>query len=237
MTRTVAVVQARLGSHRYPGKMLAVLGEHSLLEWVVTRVGQSDAIDRVSVATTLESLDDQIVVECGRLSVDVVRGSTDDVLNRFMAALADDECDTVVRVCADNPFVDASCIAAVVNEHRSTGADYSFNHRPFGACNYADGFGVEVISRVLLTKLDSQVLSAEYREHVTLAIVDGSVKAHVHGCVAPPSLARPELRFDVDEPQDLQRLQTLVAFARLHIGSSAAEVVTAEDSYRATQPS
>ena len=81
--RTVAVVQARLGSHRFPGKMLAVLGEHSLLEWVVTRVGQSDAIDRVVVATTREPLDDQIVAECGRLGVDVVRGSTDDVLDRF----------------------------------------------------------------------------------------------------------------------------------------------------------
>ena len=237
MMRTVAVVQARLGSHRFPGKMLAVLGEHSLLEWVVTRVGQSDAIDRVVVATTREPLDDQIVAECGRLGVDVVRGSTDDVLDRFMAALHDDECDTVVRVCADNPFVDASCITAVINEHRSTGADYSFNHRPFGACNYADGFGVEVISRGLLTKLDSQVLSAEHREHVTLAIADGSVKAHVHGCVAPPSLAQPELRFDVDEPQDLQHLQTLVAFARLHIGSSAAEVIAAEDLYRSSYPS
>ena len=233
MTRTVAVVQARLGSHRFPGQMLAVLGEHSLLEWVVTRVGQSDAIDRVIVATTLEPLDDQIVAECGRLGVDVVRGSTNDVLNRFMAALTDDECDTVVRVCADNPFVDAGCIAAVSDEHRSTGADYSFNHRPFGVCNYADGFGVEVISRVLLTDLDGRDLSAEHREHVTLAIADGSVKAHVHGCEAPPSLARPELRFDVDEPQDLQYLQTRVEFARLHIRSSAAEVVAAEDLYRA----
>jgi spore coat polysaccharide biosynthesis protein SpsF (cytidylyltransferase family) len=237
MTRTVAVVQARLGSHRFPGKMLTVLGEHSLLEWVVTRVGQSDAIDRVVVATTLEPLDDQIVAECGRLGVDVVRGSTDDVLDRFMAALADDKCDTVVRVCADNPFVDASCITAVIDEHRSTGADYSFNHRPFGVCNYADGFGVEVISRVLLTELHSQDLSAEHREHVTLAIADGTVKANVHGCVAPPSLARPELRFDIDEPQDLQHLQALVAFARLHIGSSAAKVVAAEISYRATHPS
>lgn len=237
MTRTVAVVQARLGSHRFPRKMLAVLGEHSLLEWVVTRVGQSDAIDRVVVATTLEPLDDQIVTECGRLGVDVVRGSTDDVLDRFMAALHDDECDTVVRVCADNPFVDASCITAVIDEHRSTGADYSFNHRPFGVCNYADGFGVEVISRVLLTDLDGRDLSAEHREHVTLAIADGSVEAHVHGCEAPPSLARPELRFDVDEPQDLQHLQTLVEFARLDMGSSAAEVVAAEDLYLATYPS
>jgi hypothetical protein len=55
--------------------------------------------------------------------------------------------------------------------------------------------------------------------------------------VAPPLLARPELRFDVDEPQDLQHFQALAAFAKLHIGSSAAEVVAAEDLYRATYPS
>jgi spore coat polysaccharide biosynthesis protein SpsF len=217
--------------------MLAVLGKHSLLEWVVTRVRQTEAIDRVVVATTLEPLDNRIVDECGRLGVDVVRGSTDDVLDRFVAALDGDDCDTVVRVCADNPFVDASCITAAINEYRSTGADYSFNHRTFGACNYADGFGVEVISRVLLTELHSQDLSAKHREHVTLAIADGTVKAHVHGCLAPPLLARPELRFDVDEPQDLQHLQALVAFARLHIESSAAEVVAAEILYRATHPS
>jgi hypothetical protein len=63
------------------------------------------------------------------------------------------------------------------------------------------------------------------------------VKAHVHGCLAPPLLARPDLRFDVNEPQDLQHLQALAAFARLHIGSSAAEVVAAEISYRATHSS
>lgn len=233
MTRTVAVIQARLGSHRFPEKMLAVLGERSLLEWVVTRVGQSDAIDRVVVATTLEPLDDQIVAECGRLGVDVVRGSTNDVLTRFVAAIDDDGCDTVVRVCADNPFVDAGCISAVINEHHATGADYSFNHRPFGTCNYADGFGVEVITRALLTEINRQNVSAAHREHVTLAIVDGTIKAHVHGCVAPPLLARPELRFDVDESGDLQHIQSLVDLARLHIGSHAVEVIAAEDAYRA----
>ena len=237
MTRTVAVIQARLGSRRFPEKMLAVLCERSLLEWVVTRVGESDASDRVVVATTAEPLDDRIVAECSRLGVDVVRGSTNDVLARFVAAIDADECDTVVRVCADNPFVDASCIAAVIDEHRSTVADYSFNHRPFGACNYADGFGVEVITRSLLTELNRRDLSGEHREHVTLAIADGSVKAHVRGCVAPPLLARPELRFDVDEPQDLHHLQNLVDFARLHIGSRAVEVIAAQDLYRSTYPS
>ncbi len=233
MTRTVAVIQARLGSRRFPDKMLAELGGQALLEWVVLRVRQSRSIDRVVVATTLETLDDRIVAECRRLGVDVARGSTNDVLSRFIEALQGDDADTVVRICADNPFVDAGCIETVLREHASARADYSFNHRPSGACDYADGFGVEVVSRPFLDELNTRDLSASHREHVTLAIADGTVLARVHACIAPTLLARPELRFDVDEPADFHRLQTLVSLAGLHVGSAAAEVVAANDRHGA----
>ncbi|MEY3133140.1 MAG: hypothetical protein RLZ29_1477, partial [Actinomycetota bacterium] len=110
MTRTVAVIQARLGSQRFPEKMLALLGNRSLLEWVVTRVRRSEMLDRVVVATTQESRDDRLADECARLGVDVMRGPTDDVLARFAQAVEGDAADAVVRVCADNPFIDPACI-------------------------------------------------------------------------------------------------------------------------------
>lgn len=234
MTRTIAVVQARLGSRRFPGKMLATLGGHTLLEWVVTRVCQSTLVDRVVVATTVEPLDDQLVLECERLSVEFVRGSTDDVLGRFIDAVQGDIASEVVRVCADNPFVDGSCIDTVIREHRAAKADYSFNHRPLAACNYADGFGAEVVSREFLEALHQRQLSPGHREHVTLAIVDGTVAARVHGCVAPAALAHSDLRFDVDAPSDLGRLEVLVHSGRLTMHSSASEIVAAEFHRRAS---
>jgi spore coat polysaccharide biosynthesis protein SpsF len=227
MTRTVAVIQARLGSQRLPEKMLALLGGHSLLEWVVTRVRRSEMLDRVIVATTQESRDDRLADECARLGVDVMRGPTDDVLARFALAVEGDAADAVVRVCADNPFIDPACIDELVREYRRHGVDYAYNHRPHGACDYADGFGAEILSRGLLDKLQASDLSARHREHVTLAVVDGTIPALTHACIAPKELAYPKLRFDVDTDSDLSRLGALVAVRRISPVTSAHEIVLA----------
>jgi spore coat polysaccharide biosynthesis protein SpsF len=232
MTRTIAIIQARLGSQRFPEKMLADLGGHTLLEWVVTRVRRSTLVDRTVVATTLEPLDDRLVAECQRLGVDVKRGSTNDVLGRFVSALEGESADIVVRVCADNPFIDPGCIDQVIREFRASGADYAFNHRPFGECDYADGFGAEVVSRRLLEQMNAMDLPLQHREHVTLAVADGSVAAKIHGCTAPAHLARPELRFDVDDLDALVSLEELVVRGGIVMTTSASDIVAAEDRRR-----
>jgi spore coat polysaccharide biosynthesis protein SpsF len=225
MTRTVAVIQARLGSQRFPEKMLALLGDRSLLEWVVTRVRRSEMLDRVVVATTQESRDDRLADECARLGVDVMRGPTDDVLARFTQAVEGDAADAVVRVCADNPFIDPACIDELVREYRRHGVGYAYNHRPHGACDYADGFGAEILSRGLLDKLQASDLSARHREHVTLAVVDGTIPALTHACIAPKELAYPKLRFDVDTANDLKSLNQLISLGQISLVTTAAEVV------------
>ena len=225
MTRTVAVIQARLGSQRFPEKMLALLGNRSLLEWVVTRVRRSEMLDRVVVATTQESRDDRLADECARLGVDVMRGPTDDVLARFAQAVEGDAADAVVRVCADNPFIDPACIDELVREYRRHGVDYAYNHRPHGVCDYADGFGAEILSRGLLDKLQASDLSARHREHVTLAVVDGTIPALTHACIAPKELAYPKLRFDVDTANDLKSLNQLISLGQISLVTTAAEVV------------
>lgn len=225
MTRTVAVIQARLGSQRFPEKMLADLGGRSLLDWVVTRVSRCRLVDKVIVATTQEPLDDRLVKECERLGVDVRRGPTNDVLARFVAAIRDEPADAVVRICADNPFVDPGCVDQVIREYRESGSDYAFNHRPFGDCDYADGFGAEVISRRLLEQLNETLLTDHQREHVTLAIVDESVAAKKLACRAPKELAYPRHRFDVDEPADHARLSRLIKSGGLDVDTVAARFV------------
>lgn len=225
MTRTVAVIQARLGSQRFPEKMLADLGGRSLLDWVVTRVSRCRLVDKVIVATTQEPLDDRLVRECERLGVDVRRGSTNDVLARFVAAIRDEPADVVVRICADNPFVDPGCVDQVIREYRESGSDYAFNHRPFGDCDYADGFGAEVISRRLLEQLNETLLTDHQREHVTLAIVDESVAAKKLACRAPKELAYPRHRFDIDEPADHARLSRLIKSGGLDVDTVAARFV------------
>jgi hypothetical protein len=80
-------------------------------------------------------------------------------------------------------------------------------------------------------------LSLSHREHVTLAVVEGVVSASIHGCLAPPELARPDMRFDVDLPGDLARLQQLVTSGNLTPESSAIEVLAVADRVNAIKPS
>lgn len=225
MSQVTAVIQARLGSTRFPGKMLATLGEHTLLEWVVTRVKRAKRLQRVVVATTTEAVDDQLVSVCKQLGVESYRGSTNDVLARFDGALTGDSADVVVRICADNPFVDPECIDNVVAELLSSGSEYAFNHRPHDKGNYADGFGAEALTRSMFETLIAAQLTNAQREHVTLAIVDGSVPSRVHACRATGVLARPELRFDVDTPVDLARLEALVNKGSISLTTTAIEII------------
>lgn len=235
MTRTLVVIQARLGSTRFPGKMLESLAGTTLLSWVVTRAKQSRMADRIIVATTTAVSDDRLVAACRALNVEVLRGPVDDVLARFVAVVNTDSAEQVVRICADNPFVDPSIMDEAIKTHRDFPDRYVYNHRPHGVCNYADGFGVEVVSRELLRTLSVSRLSDSHREHVTLALVDGTVSTRLHGCPAPPDLARPDLRFDVDTPADLARLEDLVTSSGLDVNSTAREILAAHDIWVPTQ--
>ena len=123
--RVQGVVQARMGSSRQPGKVLRALGGRPVLGWVV-RAAQaaqaSGALDRVVVATSSEPADDPVAELAARLGADVVRGSEQDVLGRFLVALdafPDEPADAVVRLTADCPLLDPDLIATVVDSWRA----------------------------------------------------------------------------------------------------------------------
>ncbi|MHC4180823.1 MAG: cytidylyltransferase domain-containing protein, partial [Planctomycetota bacterium] len=86
--KVVAIIQARMGSSRLPGKVLAKIGGRSMLLRVCQRAAEATLVDQVVVATTLEPDDDQTVAECDRLQVACFRGSAEDVLDRYHRAAA-----------------------------------------------------------------------------------------------------------------------------------------------------
>src|SRR3954452_12693147 len=113
--RRVAVVQARMGSTRLPGKVLRDLGGRSVLSWVVDAARDSGVLDDVVVATTTDAADDDLAAhaaEGGRARV--VRGPVDDVLTRYLLALDATSADVVVRLTADCPLLDPALIAVLV---------------------------------------------------------------------------------------------------------------------------
>lgn len=224
MSKTVALVQARMGSTRFPGKMLAQLAGHPLLEWVLHRVRRARMIDAVVLATTTLSSDDELVALGQCLGIEVFRGSENDVLGRFAAAASQYAAEFVVRVCADNPFIDPDELDRLVSHFKNNSCDYACNHQDRLGNRYADGFGAEILSNRLLQQIAQTATDARHREHATLYIWDQAQDYCLNALPAPYQLAYPELRFDVDQPQDLANLQTLVE-AGVGMDSTASEIV------------
>ena len=232
MTRVVAVVQARMGSQRFPGKMLAKLGDRDLLSWVLTRVCDAKQIDQVVLATSDSRDDDQLANVASNFNALVVRGSQNDVLDRFVQSAKVSQADFVVRVCADNPFVAAEEIDRLVIAHKSGDFDYSCNHQQRLENQYADGFGAEIFSAALLNAIVKSTTQQSHREHVTSYIWDNAEKYKIQAVAAPVELAFPEIKLDIDTPQEMQQLDEFTKKFAITTKSSAAEIVIAFNKFK-----
>ena len=206
--RIVAVVQARMGSTRLPGKVLKPIAGQPLLWHIVHRLKKSHLIEDVAVATTTNPLDDAIV-EFGRENgVTVIRGPEDDVLARFALAAEATDADVIVRVSSDAPFIDAGFIDHLLTALISQGGGYVLMED--GAATAHEG--VDPLTRRGLDKLmmDAQD-DPVAREHVT-----GYFKLHpdfvpIARAPAYPQLARESGRLTIDTPDDLAFIEAVHA--------------------------
>jgi len=204
--RVVAIIQARMGSTRLPGKVLKPIAGQPLLWHIVHRLKASKRIAEIAIATTTNPLDEAIVKFGRTHAVTVVRGPEDDVLSRFAIAARQLKADIIVRVSSDAPFVDAGFIDHLIESLIAQDGDYVLM-KDGAACAHE---GVDPFTRRGLEKLmrdahDDPVA----REHVT-----GYFKLHpdfapIARASAYPALAREAGRLTVDTPDDLAFVEAL----------------------------
>ena len=160
----IAIVQARMGSTRLPGKVLLNLEDGTVLEHVIRRVKSSKYVDDVVVATTISKDDLQIVEICARLGISVYCGSEDDVLDRYYQAAKLFKADNIVRITSDCPVIDPKIIDDAITLHLMNNADYTSNTLRE---TYPDGQDVEVFTFTSLKTAWKGAKLASEREHVT----------------------------------------------------------------------
>ncbi len=200
MDRTGIVLQARMGSRRLPGKVLARVGSRTILEHCVLRLLVSGL--PVVVATTDRTEDDAVERVARRMGVEVFRGAETDVLGRFIEAARAFGFDDVVRATADNPLVDTEATRRMVAFHDRVGADHVVE------CGLPVGGAVEAVSRAALERADALVTDPYDREHVTSFIRRDS-RFQALRAVAPGDVRRPGLRLTVDTPEDLEFIRAI----------------------------
>jgi spore coat polysaccharide biosynthesis protein SpsF len=200
--RTAIILQARMGSRRLPGKVLADLAGRSLLAHCIRRLQASGL--PVIVATTTLREDDAVVREAGAEGAETFRGDDQDVLGRYVAAALAHGVTEVIRATADNPAVDLDAPGRVLALQRRTRADHVIE------CGLPHGAAVEAVTTDALVRAAGAATDPYDREHVTPFVRRAPGFATL--CVVAPGDVRcPTLRLTVDTADDLHRMRMVLA--------------------------
>jgi spore coat polysaccharide biosynthesis protein SpsF len=205
MMRALAIVQARMGSTRLPGKVLADLCGRPMLEHLLLRL-RTAPVDAIVVATTTLAEDDPLA-EWVRASglAHVYRGSAADVLDRFHHAALLHPCELVVRVTADDPLKAPELIAEAISWlERDAQLDYCSNTlHP----TYPEGLDIEVVRARTLAVAHAEAKLPSEREHVTPFIWSRPERFRLHNFRYTADLS--QWRWTVDKPQDLALMRAV----------------------------
>ena len=204
--KITAIVQARMGSTRLPGKVLMNLGGETVLARVLRRLGRASRIDGVVVATTDTARDDEIGTECARLQVSCFRGSEHNVLDRYLRAAEQFRSDMIVRVTADCPLVDPEMVDEVVAACITRDVDLSCNDAPH---TFPRGLDVEAFTVETLRRVQDMAEQPYQREHVTPVVYERPDIFRIYSVRGDRDLSH--LRWTVDTPEDLTLTRAIYA--------------------------
>jgi spore coat polysaccharide biosynthesis protein SpsF len=221
----VAIIQARIGSTRLPGKVLKDIEGKPMLVRVVERVSQAHAINDIIIATTSNAEDDEIESLCNEWDYKCYRGSENDVLDRYYQAANQLDANIIVRITSDCPLIDPEIIDSVIeaifiedtannfspqSEYNNAIYDFVSNRLPPPwHRTYPIGLDVEVVTYRALEQAWKEAKEPFQREHVMpyLYTNENKFKIRILDCKKDYG----DKRWTVDEERDLEFVRTVYA--------------------------
>jgi glutamate-1-semialdehyde 2,1-aminomutase len=201
--KTVAIVQARMGSTRFPNKVMRCITGTPMIGLLLERLSKAARVDEIVLATSANLRNEPLARYVEGLDYTVYRGSEDDVLDRYYQAATNALADVVVRITGDCPLVDPELVDACIATLSESGADYVSNSSP---PTYPDGLDVEVFSYAALRTSWNDARAQREREHVTPFMRESNQFARLN-CASGVDHSRE--RWTVDEPEDFGLVQKI----------------------------
>lgn len=198
--KVVAIIQARMGSSRLPGKMLMNVEGKPIIEHVFERIKEASTIDEFWLATTTSAKDNLLAEWAKQNNILIYRGSEEDVLDRYYHAAFKAKAEVIVRITGDCPLHDSKIIDNVVESYLSKDVDYVCNVIP---PTYPDGLDVEIFSFKALEKAWKEAVLKSEREHVTPYIWKNSSLFRLGSVVNNEDFSSYRLTLDTLEDLDL----------------------------------
>ncbi|MHA1936598.1 MAG: cytidylyltransferase domain-containing protein [Candidatus Thorarchaeota archaeon] len=206
-----AIVQARMNSERFPGKVLHRVQGKPLLQYLLEGLSQCGSLEKVVVATSVEHSDGPVVQFCRNFGVDYYRGPLEDVAKRFLEAAEANGLDVFVRINGDSPLLDYRLVDQAVEIFRSGNYDLVTNVLQR---TYPRGQSVEVVRVETLKNVYPFLQSDAEREHVTPYIYAHKDQFSVSSFESGGDYG--SIHLAVDTPEEMHRFESMVASMERH---------------------
>ncbi len=198
IVKTLAIVQARMGSTRFPNKVMRPILGVPMIELLLLRLSQAKLVDQIVLATSEDPRNQPLVAHVKQLGYPVYQGSENDVLDRYYQAARPYQPEIVVRITGDCPLIDPEIVDAVLAEFKLSSVDYLSN---ILLPTFPDGLDTEVFTFAALEQASHQATQPYEREHVNPYITESgkfSLGNYSH------SEDYSSKRWTVDEPEDFE---------------------------------
>ena len=197
------IIQCRMTSKRFPGKVLATFLNRPLLDHVVQQIKKSKIFSSIILATSTDNTDNPLASYAKELDLKVVRGSLDNVVERYALALDSYSCDAFFRVCGDSPLLLPSLFNYAVSIYRDKRYDVITNIFPR---TFPVGMSVELIKTQAFLKMKKNILSQEEKEHLSKYFYNNFSNFKIHNIECNSPIDQ-NLKLAVDEYNDLEKIE------------------------------
>ncbi len=217
--KTLAIIQARMGSTRFPDKVMRTINGIPMIELLLNRLKLAKNIDQIVLATSDDSRNKTLVDHVNKLGFYVFQGSENDVLGRYYYAAIPHKPDVIVRITGDCPLIDPKVVDEVLEDFFSANVDYQSNISP---PTYPDGLDTEVFTFAALELAQNEATEEREREHVTPYIRE-SGKFSMKNSAYMDDLS--DERWTVDEPEDFEVITNVFEHFHPHYDFSWLDVL------------
>ena len=204
----VAIIQARIGSTRLPGKVLKKIQNKVVLDYVIDRLKTCKKIDDIILAITTNKKDDVLERYAKDKKISYIRGSEEDVLSRYFQAAKKYNADIIVRVTSDCPLIDPKIVDEIITKHIENNADYTAN---IIERTYPRGLDTEVFNFDILEKTHKHAKEKHYREHVTPYVREHPEKFKLQSIEAQGKIKRPDIGITLDTKEDFELISKIIS--------------------------
>ena len=214
MDTPLIIIQARTNSSRLPNKVILPFYKNKTILEIICNKFSKYPKNKIVIATTTNQHDDNIAKIANKLKIDVFRGEEQNVLNRFVCCAEKHDVKTIIRVCADNPFLDFNFTKSLIKKHSEMNSDYTSFITSTNIPSIKTHFGLftEVVELSALKKTQLKTSEKIYQEHVTNYIYENPNQFKLNFINIPIEIEALKMRLTLDTKEDWNILSDIYSY-------------------------